>query len=557
MEYFLFFLCIVVGVIIFFIKGIYGEKTKKKKFVKNLKTNYGKENERIYKEGEYEHISHYSLKYKKNFYIDDITWNDLNMDAVFMQMNYTHSSAGEECLYSMLRNPKLTDDFDRMEELISYFLEEENDRIKLQEVFHDIGRTGKFSICDYLDYLEDLGEPSNKTHILWNCMYIPACLLLYVNIAYGVLALLAVLIHNIVSYFKYKEVINPYITSFAYIFKMLDGVSKIEKQKISAIEREQRILGEKRKKFKKFGRFSFFVMSVQGGSGNPFESINDYFRMCFHVDIIKFNSMLQDVRNHIDDIYQMLQILGELDAYLAIGEYRTHLGEYCIPEFGMSFSLEDGVHPLLRNPVKNSIHANKNILLTGSNASGKSTFLKMVAINSLLAQSIHTCAAKSYQGDLYRLFTSMALRDDIFSGESYYIVEIRALKRILDTITDDSNPVLCFVDEVLRGTNTVERIAASTQILESLSHHKVVCFAATHDIELTYLLEDRYENYHFEEEMIDNDIVFHYQLLEGCATTRNAIGLLKIMGYEEQIINNANAMASEFVKTGAWQTDWR
>ena len=89
----------------------------------------------------------------------------------------------------------------------------------------------------------------------------------------------------------------------------------------------------------------------------------------------------------------------------------------------------------------------------------------------------------------------MALKDDLLGRESYYLAEIRSLKRILDE-TGEEYPVLCFVDEVLRGTNTVERIAASAQILESLSGRNVICFAATHDIELTYILEDDYENYH-------------------------------------------------------------
>ena len=194
----------------------------------------------------------------------------------------------------------------------------------------------------------------------------------------------------------------------------------------------------------------------------------------------------------------------------------------------------------------------RGVLLTGSNASGKSTFLKTVAINAILAQTIHTCLADSYSGGLYRIMSSMALKDDLAGGDSYYIVEIKSLKRILNHSADEANPVLCFVDEVLRGTNTVERIAASTQILKSLAGRKVLCFAATHDIELTHLLENYYNNYHFEEEIKEDDIVFNYQLRKGRATTRNAIKLLGVMGYEESIIKEAEAQAEHFLKTGLW-----
>ena len=162
----------------------------------------------------------------------------------------------------------------------------------------------------------------------------------------------------------------------------------------------------------------------------------------------------------------------------------------------------------------------------------------------------------------------MALRDDLDSGESYYMVEIRALKRIIDAIDGENafredaikpdgkeapNRILCFVDEVLRGTNTVERIAASTQIMKYFRDRDVFCFAATHDIELTHLLEKEYHNFHFGEDVADGDIHFNYELKEGRATTRNAIKLLEIMGYEKQIIEDAQNMAAEFVATGKWR----
>ena len=153
----------------------------------------------------------------------------------------------------------------------------------------------------------------------------------------------------------------------------------------------------------------------------------------------------------------------------------------------------------------------------------------------------------------YRIYSSMALRDDISGGESYYIVEIKALKRILDAAAAGERPVLCFVDEVLRGTNTVERIAASTQILRSLSGSGILCFAATHDIELTGLLENDFDNYHFEEEIKDGDIGFNYSLQTGKATTRNAIRLLELIGYDEKIIEKAARQAESFLSTGAWE----
>ena len=192
------------------------------------------------------------------------------------------------------------------------------------------------------------------------------------------------------------------------------------------------------------------------------------------------------------------------------------------------------------------------MLLTGSNASGKSTFLKMVALNAILAQTIHTCSCESYQAPLYRIFSSMSLKDDLSEGDSYFIVEIKAIKRILDASQTEGRPVLCFVDEVLRGTNTIERIAAAAQILRGLADKGCMVFAATHDMELAQLLKECMNNYHFEEDVRDGDVHFFYKLQEGPTKTRNAIKLLEMLGFREDLVSRANESVRVFEQTGEW-----
>ena len=148
----------------------------------------------------------------------------------------------------------------------------------------------------------------------------------------------------------------------------------------------------------------------------------------------------------------------------------------------------------------------------------------------------------------------MSLKDDLTNNESYYMVEIKALKRIIDA-AKSGEKIICFVDEVLRGTNTVERVSASTEILKSFAEsqmNNVLCFAATHDIELTYLLDSYYANYHFEEEIKNDDVLFNYILNVGPATSRNAIQLLKVMGYDDKIVSMAKDRADKFMETGQY-----
>ena len=193
-----------------------------------------------------------------------------------------------------------------------------------------------------------------------------------------------------------------------------------------------------------------------------------------------------------------------------------------------------------------------SVLLTGSNASGKSTFLKTVAINQILSQTVYTALAKSFETTFFNVMSSMALKDDIIGGQSYYIVEIRSLKRIIERMNEEV-PLLVFIDEVLKGTNTLERIAASSRILLSLATSKSLCFAATHDIELTFILENYYKNYHFEEQVSENEVIFDYTLRDGRAVTRNAIKLLSILGYPDEIIESATQMAQNYLSTNEWK----
>lgn len=556
MEYLVFFVVIFLFLILLFVKGILDAEKEKKKFIRNLYEKYGEQPQKEYPAGKMERICSFYWKHKQDGQIDDITWNDLNMDEVYKRVNYMYTSAGEEYLYYTLRTPVFSEEeLKYRENLIQHFSAHPHERVQLQTMIAELGYSGKYSIYDYIDNLNVLGERSNFKHILANVLFVPAIALCVIKPMWGITALATLIIYNFTTYFKEKGEIDPYITSFAYVMRLLKVVEQIVKLKNTCFEREKKNLEKSRKGLSLFKRGSFWLMSSgrMSGSGNPLDILMDYLRMMFHLDIIKFNKMLAQVRLHLSDVDDMLFTVGYLETMIAIGAYRKSLQEWCVPERAEQLSVEEIVHPLLEDAVSNSISVKKSVLLTGSNASGKSTFLKTLAVNAIMAQTLHTCLAKSFQGPLYQVYSSMALRDDIGSGESYYIVEIKSIKRILDKSRENNCKVLCFVDEVLRGTNTVERIAASTQILKCLAGEKVTCFAATHDIELAELLKGLYDNYHFEEEIVEDDVHFSYQLKCGKATTRNAIKLLKVMGYEDKIINQAEDMAGRFMAEGVWR----
>ncbi len=250
----------------------------------------------------------------------------------------------------------------------------------------------------------------------------------------------------------------------------------------------------------------------------------------------------------------VFETVGEIDACTALSQLIDRYDSLCVPSFHNDQWVqgEDMLHPLVKNCVPNTFRWEKNTLVTGSNASGKSTFIKGVALNAILAQTLGVCFAKLFILPRARVMTSMAIRDDVQAGDSYFIRELKSLKRISDA-ADEEGFLLCFIDEILRGTNTQERIAASSSLLESLASYQLLCMAATHDIELTQILSPMYDNWHFREEMVEGRITFTFLLHDGPTTSRNAIALLKQMGFEETVVQNALHRAQAFDNLGKWQ----
>ena len=571
MEFLLFFAALTVFMGILFLREGLQAKKKEKLFIQSLYECYGEKPKKEIKTERFERIPSYYERHIQPGQIDDITWNDLNMDEIYKRMNYTFSASGEEYLYYTLRNAGNDQVALRhLEEVVCFFEEHADERVKIQYLMHQLGHSGKYSLYEYMDNLDFLGERSNKKHIFMNLLFIPALILMPFQFTIGLMSLLGLIIYNILTYFKEKGEIEPYIVSFSYVMRLFNICEKLKKINVPVCEEEWKLLEKHCVPLRKMKKGSFLVFSMSNSihSGNPIDMLLDYVRMVFHIDLIKFNNMLADLRIHMKDVDVLIAQVGFLETAISISAFRHSLPEFCVPRFndvkesmtdeGFFFIIENAYHPLIEDAVKNSISTEKGVLITGSNASGKSTFLKTVAVNAIMAQTIHTCTASIYHAPCFHIATSMALRDNMEGGESYYIVEIKALKRILDMAAREDcpilgdRPVLCFVDEVLRGTNTVERIAASTQILKSLSGQKILCFAATHDIELTELLKEDFSNYHFEEDIIDGDIVFNYKLLPGKATTRNAIRLLSLIGYDTHIINMASEQARRFMETGNW-----
>ncbi len=540
----------------FMIKGIYDRKNNRTKLLNKLKKAWGQIPDEEYTYEELRSLTSYYRSCQDDLHdVDDITWNDIDMDQIFMLINNTSCAIGEEYLYSVLRKVKFEEkDLLERNRLIEFFQKNADKRLQLQLALGGMGKLRNVSVHEYINRLDSLKLQSSIPHYFMAIGLIASILLIFINPAMGGMFTFGMIANNIVRYYKRKAEIDAYFTVCSYIIRLLNCIKDITKLDIPEIKTYIEQLETASIKFSQFKKGSR-VVAGKNPNGDILDMFLDYERMLFHTDLIKFNTMLNCFKKNRSTLNEMFESIGTLDSMIAVASFRTSLDYYCIPNLTANskpfLEVEELYHPMIEEPVTNSISEHKCVLITGSNASGKSTFIKTLAINTILSQTIYTSMCKSYKASYFQVASSMALQDSIFSKESYYIVEIKSLKRILDRLNNEV-PTLCFVDEVLRGTNTLERIAASSQILYSFAQRNALCFAATHDIELTHILENHFSNYHFQEQIVDNNILFDYKLFQGRAISKNAIKLLGVMGYSEEIIENASKGANEFLDKGVW-----
>jgi DNA mismatch repair ATPase MutS len=257
---------------------------------------------------------------------------------------------------------------------------------------------------------------------------------------------------------------------------------------------------------------------------------------------------LDSKRKEIEDVFKFV---GQIDAIISIASFRKGLNSYCIPDINSEHKTllaKEVYHPLIADCVKNDIHIDKkSILLTGSNMSGKTSFIRTIGINVITGLTLNTCFADQFSMPRMQVHSAIRISDDLMNDKSYYFEEVLTIKALIDKSETDQ-PNLFLLDEIFKGTNTVERISAGKAVLSALTQRDNIVFVSTHDIELADLLRSEYELYHFSEKVDNKTVDFDYKLKEGKLKNRNAIRILQLNNYPENIINEAIELSKEFDK---------
>ena len=486
---------------------------------------------------------------------DKYTYKDLDIEDVINKYRDCKTTAGDDYFCDRIMNPFSDTEKDFLELVDYYNIKISNDS---RFIPSGLNRIGKFKFSDFKTHVSEMTSrksEENGFHYFIIAAILITFSLIFIYPGFGFLCFLVAVAVALFSYFSKSKDLAINFFVFKYIIRLLNGVdpSYLLDEDNVTVNRLVNEMKEIRSVFGSFLHGQFLIKVNESTEGNPIDVFLDYVRMIFHLDIIKYNRMHKILCENEDKIIRLYEIIGMFDVAILTNKIRIN-EKCCIVTYTDEnrIYIKGGYHPLINNPVKNDVDTNKNILITGCNASGKSTFLKMVALNVIWAEAFGYTFAEECVIRRFDVLSSMAIKDSLKSGESYFTAELNSIKRIIAT-AKTGTPVLCIIDEILRGTNTVERIAASTEILKSLKDDNIICIAATHDIELTKLLDDAYINMHFSEEITQSDVCFSYKIIDGPSDTRNAIRLLSIMGYDDNIVENAEKRAASFIENGMWE----
>ena len=235
----------------------------------------------------------------------------------------------------------------------------------------------------------------------------------------------------------------------------------------------------------------------------------------------------------------LMEQIGELEALESLCVIALTHQKTCFPEFSQEpvLQFKDMIHPLIEDhkAVGNSFTLDHSItLITGSNMSGKTTFMRTVGLNQILAMAGSCVCAEKMTTSRFTVLTSMKITDNVNEGISTFYQELLRIRKIIEAIPTQK-PLLVLIDEIFKGTNSLDRIEGGRRILRQLNQPQIRAMITTHDFELCDMEQEDLSlvNIHFEEQFIENRISFDYRLKEGRCNQRNARYLMKMIGLDD------------------------
>ena len=481
----------------------------------------------------------------ENPVINDRTWADLDMDEVYMYLDRTSSAIGQQLLYARLKGQSSFKSEEKWEALVNEVHKDGPQKEEAIIALHSLHDSDAYLIPGLFQepYLE---KPkwywAIQTMSVIGFLSIPAMVFIpkFWLLSFLILAI------NLILHFWNKKNLMLYSRSMPFLLNLLS----VSKRFRALYKKRDAELDESITQIDQLAG-ALTIFKLEKGLQSEIAQIAEFF-----IELIKayfllepitlFNTLkkLEERKMHIERLYIYV---AQIDVALATGVLRETLPQWCQPKYHDSnqLALKAIYHPLIEAPIKNELSLNeKSLLLTGSNMSGKTTFIRTVGLSAICAQGLNTCFCESYQAPRLHVSSAIRISDELMSDKSYFQEEMLVVKAMLEDSTN-GNRHLFLLDELMKGTNTLERVAAGKAILEGLANHDNLVMVATHDLELADLLANRFDLYHFSEVIESDKIEFDYLLKPGKLTNTNAIRILEINGYPQALTQEARMLVEK------------
>ena len=471
------------------------------------------------------------------------TCTDLDFDEFFLRINGTSSCVGQQYLYDRLKRIPYESEMAGCDETVQYLRNNPEFAARCRKHLSKLAHHDAYYINSLFYEQHPVASPM-MTLVFKILQFMPLLFTaVFICFTKSVWFLLIVgfFIANMVFHYRNKQTQFVYLYSVPQFLKLV-SVAKILsketvfgrihpdiKQRLQSLQPLVRILS----RFKFDVKLENDMVALLWGVK---ELINIFFLSEPNGLCRSFRMM--DAKRA--DIEAAFAFVGQIDMMLSVAHLQDTLPFYCKPQWTDSgLQAAEVYHPLIEQCVPNTLDtAGKSVLLTGSNMSGKTTFIRTIALNMLCAQTLDMCFARSFSGRRMRIHSAINLHDNLSESQSFYMIEVLTVKEMLEMSQRHENN-LFVLDEIFKGTNTVERIAAGKAVLSALAGNSNTVFASTHDLELADLLAGEYELYHFCEQIQQNRLYFDYLLKHGKLKHRNAIRLLEMEGYPEKVVAEA------------------
>ncbi|MEO7192002.1 MAG: hypothetical protein ABI051_13195 [Vicinamibacterales bacterium] len=488
--------------------------------------------------------------------MDDRTWADLNMDDVFAVLDRTESVVGQQVLYARLRDSPNGRHTQTFEALVTHL----HDNIHTREAV----QLALMPLTDPAGYdLIDLAAADALEIRAWHAVFpalastMVATVVVFLFYPIAILAIAAGCVISLALRSTAANGLRTVTGAFRQVGPLVAAADALNQLALPGAA----ILATLRADVRNLARLRRIAAwagrdGTAAASGNIAALLFEYLNLLFCLDANALFFGARELRARAETLTRVIGAVGDVDAAVSIASYRAGTKGWTRPVIGpagTTLRLSGVRHPLLPEAVGNSVSLGPphGAVITGSNMSGKTTFLRTVGVTTAMAQTINTCIAESYEGPTFVVRSCIGRDDDPASGRSYYMVEVESVLALVHASRTPA-PHLMLFDELFRGTNAVERIAAGEAVLSALLAPDAagrpaphVVLAATHDQELVDLLADTYAPFHFTDTMDRDGLAFDYRLLPGPATTRNAIALLGLRGAPVELVARAMERARE------------